>query len=254
VSSPLLAPDEPPPFEVVEGNTASPYLLLCDHASARLPRSLSGLGLPSHELERHIAWDIGAAGLARALASELEGWLILQGYSRLVIDCNRTLGHEQSIATRSEDTEIPGNLGLSPAEARERAASIFEPYHARIRQELDARVARRERTVLVFVHSFTPVFRGVSRPWHAGVLYHDDKRLALPLLAALRREPGLIVGDNEPYAASPHSDYGLVEYGERRSLPYVELEVRQDLLENASAQREWAERLSRLLREAVAEL
>jgi predicted N-formylglutamate amidohydrolase len=250
----LLAPDEPEPFEVVEGSLASPYVLLCDHASARIPRALAALGLPAHELERHIAWDIGAAGLARRLASKLDAWLILQGYSRLVIDCNRTLGHEQSIATRSEDTDIPANFGISPTEARERATAIFEPYHARIRAELDARAARRQRSVLVFVHSFTPVFRGVRRPWHAGVLYHEDKRLALPLLAALRREPELTVGDNEPYAASPHSDYALVEYGERRRLPHVELEVRQDLLSSGSDQEAWAERLARLLEESAGAL
>jgi predicted N-formylglutamate amidohydrolase len=254
VSSALLAPDEPPPFEVVDGGATSPYVLLCDHASARIPRALAKLGLPEHELERHIAWDIGAAGLARRLAWKLDGWLILQGYSRLVIDCNRTLGHEQSIATRSEETDIPGNRGISPADASERAARIFEPYHARIRAELDARAARRRRSVLVFVHSFTPVFRGVPRPWHAGVLYHEDKRLALPLLAALRREPELTVGDNQPYAASPQSDYGLVEYGERRNLPYVELEVRQDLLSNPDEQEAWANRLARLLEETVGAL
>jgi predicted N-formylglutamate amidohydrolase len=251
VNTPLLADDEPPPFEVVHGSSSSPFVLICDHASARIPRALGSLGLPEHELERHIAWDIGAAALARELAAALDGWLILQNYSRLVIDCNRTLGHPASIATHSEDSEIPGNLAVSPEQATERAARLFEPYHARIREELDRRATSRQRSVLVFVHSFTPVFRGVSRPWHAGVLYHEDTRLALPLLLALRREPGLIVGDNEPYAASPVGDYGLVEHGERRGLPYVELEVRQDLLGDAAAQQAWAERLARLLRETT---
>jgi predicted N-formylglutamate amidohydrolase len=254
VSLPLLASDEPAPFEAIEGQTASPFVLLCDHASARIPRALAALGLPPHELERHIAWDIGAAGLARELARALGATLILQGYSRLVIDCNRPLGHRDSIVVRSEDTEIPGNLALSAAEARERAERIFEPYHARIRAELDARAARRQPTVLAFVHSFTPVYRGVSRAWHAGVLYHQDTRLARPMLDALRREPGLVVGDNEPYAASPLSDYGLVEHGERRGLPHVELEVRQDLIGDVAGQRAWAERLARLLRETSAAL
>jgi predicted N-formylglutamate amidohydrolase len=252
VSPLLLASDEPAPFEAVEGQATSPFVLLCDHASPRIPRALESLGLPAHELTRHIAWDIGAAGLARELAHALGAILILQSYSRLVIDCNRPLGHGDSIAVRSEDTEIPGNHGVSPAEASARAERIFEPYHARIRAELDARAARRQPTVLVFVHSFTPVYRGVPRAWHAGVLYHRDTRLARPMLDALRREAGLIVGDNEPYAASPLTDYGLVEHGERRGLPHVELEVRQDLIGDAAGQRAWAERLTRLLRETSA--
>lgn len=249
--SPLLAPDEPPAFDVVEGRGSSPYVILCDHAARRVPRALAGLGLPESELERHIAWDIGAAALARCIAERLEGWLIVQNYSRLVIDCNRTLGHRDSIATRSEDTAIPGNQNLSAEQATQRAATLFEPYHARIREELDRRAAAGEDPVLVFVHSFTPVFRGVSRPWHAGVLYHHDTRLALPLLAALRAEPNLVIGENEPYAGSPLTDYGLVEHAERRGLRYVELEVRQDLLSDGAGARAWGDRLSRLLAEAA---
>jgi predicted N-formylglutamate amidohydrolase len=129
----LLAPDEPPPFEVVNASATSKYLLLCDHASRRIPRALGSLGLPESELERHIAWDIGAAALARALARKLDAWLALQAYSRLVIDCNRAPDHRDSIPKQSEDTIIPGNAAVSPAEARERAACLFQPYHARIR-------------------------------------------------------------------------------------------------------------------------
>lgn len=250
--SPLLAPDEPAPFEVVPGREGSPYVITCDHASRRVPRCLAGLGLPEHELERHIGWDIGAAGLARRLAERLEAWLIVQNYSRLVIDCNRSLSHKDSIAKQSEDTSIPGNREVSDDEAERRARAIFEPYHARIRAELDQRAARNEATILVFVHSFTPVFRGVRRAWHTGVLYHRDTRLALPLLAALRRDPELVVGDNEPYAGGPLTDYGLIEHAERRGLRYVELEVRQDLLSETDGQRAWADRLSRLLREIAA--
>jgi predicted N-formylglutamate amidohydrolase len=132
-------------------------------------------------------------------------------------------------------------------DAKQRAASIFEPYHARIVRELDERAAAATQTILIFLHSFTPTFRGVSRPWHAGVLYDRDRRLAVPLLEALRCEPGLVVGENEPYAASALTDYGIVEHGERRGLLHVELEVRQDLIEHARGQLDWAERLARLL-------
>jgi predicted N-formylglutamate amidohydrolase len=250
----LLDVDEPPAFEVVEGGGGSELVLLCDHASNRIPRSLGTLGLSKQELARHIAWDIGAAGLARALSHRLGAWLCLQGYSRLVIDCNRRLDRPESIPASSEDTRIPGNETLSPEAATLRAAEIFEPYHARIREELDRRRAERRRAVLVLVHSFTPVFRGTSRPWHAGVLHHADSRLALHVLRRLRAEPGLVVGDNEPYAVTAHSDYGIVEHAEKRELLHVELEVRQDLIETPGGQEAWAERLARVLVAAVAEV
>jgi predicted N-formylglutamate amidohydrolase len=245
----LLAEGEPDPFEVLEKGARSPFVVLCDHAGRRLPRTLGSLGLPDRELESHIAWDIGAGALARRLAAALDAWLILQNYSRLVIDCNRPLTSPDSIVQRSEDTVIPGNQGVSREQAELRARSIFEPYHGRIRGELDQRAAQGKASVLVFMHSFTPTFRGVARPWHAGVLYHKDVRLALWLLAALRRERELMIGDNQPYSASALTDYGIIEHGERRSLPHVEIEVRQDLLGDAHGQQIWAERLARLLKE-----
>jgi predicted N-formylglutamate amidohydrolase len=247
----LLAQDEPAPFEVVEGRADSPYIILCDHAESRLPRALGSLGLSDRDLERHIAWDIGAGALARRLAAALNGWLILQNYSRLVIDCNRPLTSPESIVERTEDSAIPGNQGVSREQAKLRARSIFEPYHARVRRELDARAAQGKPSTLIFVHTFTPTFRGVARPWHVGVLYHRDTRLARPLLAALRREPSLRIGDNQPYSASALTDYGMIEHGERRGLPHVELEVRQDLLDDAQGQQSWAERLARLLKESA---
>lgn len=226
----------------------SPYLVICDHAGCAVPRSLSSLGLEQRELERHIGWDIGAAGLARRLGQELGAWVILQTYSRLVVDCNRPLNSADSIVSRSEDTTIPGNRVVSIAQAEQRAHAIFEPYHARIRRELTERAERGQTPILVFLHSFTPVFRGTKRPWHAAVLYDQDRRLASPLLSALRAEPELVVGDNEPYAAGPATDYGLVEHGQQRGLPHVELEVRQDLLADELGQDAWAKRLARLLR------
>jgi predicted N-formylglutamate amidohydrolase len=243
----LLAEDEPPAFEVVEGDPRSRFVIVCDHAGRRLPRALGTLGLEPEDLERHIAWDIGVAGLGRELARALGAWLILQPYSRLVIDCNRPLTSPESIAKQSDDTLVPGNHAVSSEEAALRAPEIFEPYHARIRGELDRRDALGTPSVLIFLHSFTPIFRGVARPWQAGVLYHEDVRLAHALLAALRSEGDLNVGDNQPYAAGAATDYGLVEHGERRGLPHVELEVRQDLLAEARGQRSWAERLARLL-------
>ncbi len=246
----LLGEYDPAPFRVLQGEPESPYIVICDHAGRSVPRALGSLGLSETDLERHIAWDIGAAALARRLGAELGAWVILQEYSRLVIDCNRPLTSDSSIVQQSEDTVVPGNLAISAAQAEARAHCIFGPYHARISRELSERAARGQPSILIFLHSFTPVFRGVARPWHAAVLHNKDTRLASPLLRGLRSEPQLIIGDNEPYAASEHSDYGLVEHGERRGLLHVELEIRQDLLGDVEGQETWATRLARLLRDA----
>jgi predicted N-formylglutamate amidohydrolase len=247
----LLAPDEPPPFEVVEATPASRYVIVCDHAGRRIPRALDSLGLPESELGRHIAWDLGVAALGRKLAHALDASLILQRYSRLVVDCNRPPTRPDSMPKTSEDTVIPGNANVSPEAARERVGAIFEPYHARIRAELDARRQEGRPTTLILLHSFTPVYRGVARAWHTGVLYLHDSRLALRVLTELSRESGLVVGDNEPYAASELTDYGIVEHALARGLPHVELEVRQDLLADESGVDVWSERISRVLRAAA---
>ena len=249
---PLLAPDEPPAFEVIEEKLRSPFLITCDHAGKRLPRALGTLGLPESELSRHIAWDLGAAALARFLARELGAFAIMQTYSRLVIDCNRPLDVPSSIPQLSENTVIPGNQGLSQALAEERARAIFHPYHARIVSEFERRASAAQPSVLIAVHSFTPTFMGVSRPWHVGMLYNRDARLGRRLIELLSRDPELVVGDNEPYSVSDLSDYGVVVYGERRGIPHVEIEVRQDLLMDETGQQTWANRFARLLPEACA--
>jgi predicted N-formylglutamate amidohydrolase len=241
---PLLEPDEPSPVEVVGEDAPGPFLLVCDHAGRSLPRALGSLGLSDEELRTHIAWDIGAAGVARRLAHELQSPLFLQRYSRLVIDCNRPLSAPDSIPSKSGGIAIPGNQQVSRLDAAERARTIFQPYHERI----EALLEQRESYVLVSVHSFTPELYGVKRPFHAGVLYERDTRLATPLLELLRQEPDLVIGDNEPYKASRATDYALIEYGEDRGAPYVELEVRQDLIADDAGQELWAERLARLLR------
>jgi len=248
----LLAPDEPSAFEVIADVARSPFLITCDHAGKRLPRALGTLGLPESELDRHIAWDLGAAQVARALARELGAFAILQRYSRLVIDCNRPLDAPSSIPLISENTVIPGNQGLSPALAAERARAIFHPYHAFILSEFERRANAEQPSVLIAMHSFTPTFMGVSRPWHTGMLYNRDVRVGRKLIELLRRDPELVVGDNEPYAVSDLSDYGVVVYGERRGIPHVEIEIRQDLLLDEAGQQAWARRFARLLPEACA--
>jgi predicted N-formylglutamate amidohydrolase len=246
----LLTADDPPPFRVERASGSSPFVLVCDHAGRALPARLGDLGVSAADLARHIGWDIGIAEVGRNLAARLDAFLVTQTYSRLVIDANRPLGSPQSIVTVSENTPIPGNEGISAEAAAQRANEIFHPYHERIREELDARAAQGRATVLVTLHSFTPVFLTRSRSWHAGVLYNRDARLAHVLLDLLRAEPELVVGDNEPYAASEATDYALVEHGERRGLLNVEIEIRQDLIEHERGQGEWADRLARLLERA----
>ena len=248
----LLAPDEPAAFEVLEDERSSPFLITCDHAGRRIPRALGNLGLPESELSRHIAWDLGAAQVTRALARELGAFAILQTYSRLVIDCNRHLDVPSSIPQISESTIILGNQGLPTAAAEQRAQAIFQPYHQRILSEFERRERALQPTVFVAMHSFTPSFAGVSRPWHVGILYNRDVRLGRALIELLRQDPELVVGDNEPYAVSDLSDYGVVVYGERRGIVHVELEIRQDLLADEAGQRAWARRFAQLLPRACA--
>jgi predicted N-formylglutamate amidohydrolase len=247
IHAPLLAHDEPRSFQVENASGRSTYFLICDHAGTRIPRQLGSLGLPAEELQRHIGWDIGAAAVALKLADALDATLILQPYSRLVVDCNRPLHSPESIVSISDGTSIPGNHEISPTDASLRQLEIFTPYHARIRDELDARQCRKQPTVLIAMHSFTPIYRGHQRPWHVGVLYNRDARLAHALGAALRAETGLIVGDNEPYTVSDDTDYSIPEHGERRGLPHVEIEIRQDLIADEDGQNAWGLRLARLL-------
>jgi predicted N-formylglutamate amidohydrolase len=243
----LLEADEPATVSVHNAEGKSPFLLVADHAGNLIPRALGRLGVAESELQRHIAWDIGIAGLGRLLADALDATLIQQNYSRLVIDCNRPLDAVSSIPEISEDTSIPANAGLDETIKAARAREIFRPYHDRIEAELDRRQAADCATALIPLHSFTPVFKGAKRPWHAGVLYNRDARLAQRLLALLNAEPGLLVGENAPYAVGDASDYTVPVHAERRGLPHVLIEIRQDLIADAAGQCEWARRLARLL-------
>ena len=245
--SKLLGAGDPAPFQVHRPQGASPFILIADHAGQSIPARLGDLGVAQAELDRHIGWDIGIAGVTERLSEMLDAFAILQTYSRLVIDCNRPLEAAGSIVTSSDGTPVPGNQAVDDNEKVARALEIFAPYHARITRELDQRSAGPQAPVLIAMHSFTPTFGGTARPWHAGVLYHRDTRLAHALLSALRAEPGLVVGDNEPYAISDGSDYAIPVHGEQRGLLHVELEIRQDLIADAQGQHEWAERLARIL-------
>ena len=250
----LLQDGDPPPVRVLRENGRSDLFLTADHAGRVIPRRLGRLGLPADELIRHIGWDIGIASVTEHLSTALDATAVLQTYSRLVIDCNRDPTVASSIPEVSEITLVPGNRDLTAVERAARQAEIFAPYHARIGGLLDARQAAARRTIYIAMHSFTPVFKGEARAMQVGVLYNRDARLANIMLDLLRAEGDLVVGDNAPYAVSDITDYGVPVHAERRGLPHVEIEIRQDLIANEVGQAAWAERLTRLLRAAEARL
>ena len=241
----LEAGDVPPVLEQSVGGS-SPFLLTCDHYGRLIPSMLGELGLPEEERRRHIGWDIGIAGVAEQMSAALDAHLVAQRYSRLVIDCNRPPQAPSSIPLISEATTIPGNDGMTREAADARRRLIFEPYHRRIADIIDARLRQAMPTVLIALHSFTPVYAGIARPWHIGTLYQRDTRLPPLLLKLLRAEADLVVGDNEPYAVSDETDYTIPVHGEARGLMNSGIEIRQDLIGDASGQQQWAERLARI--------
>ena len=243
----LLGEEDVPPIH--EHNVAgrSPFLLTCDHYGRRIPRRLGDLGLPDGELTRHIAWDIGIAGVTSALAKLLDATAIFQTYSRLVIDCNRHPDVASAYPLISEATPIPGNQSLTETEKQARRAAIFDPYHAAIEQLKTGKI-------YVAMHSFTPVYLGVSRPMQVAVLYNRNSTLSKILARLLREEGDLIVAENEPYHVSDETDYGVPVHAERAGLDYLEIEIRQDLIADEHGQAAWAQRLARLLPLAVKSL
>jgi predicted N-formylglutamate amidohydrolase len=245
----LLGTEDVPPVREENAAGRSPFLLTCDHYGRLIPRLLGDLGVPADELTRHIAWDIGIAGVAEALSDHLDAHLIAQRYSRLVIDCNRPPAAPSSIPLISEATTIPGNEGLERHDAEARRRGIFDPYHRRIEEVIEQRQREGLPTVLVSLHSFTPVYAGVARPWHIGTLYHRDTRLPPLLLELLRAENDLVVGDNEPYAVSDETDYTIPVHGEARGLMNSGIEIRQDLIADQAGQQQWADRLARIFGE-----
>jgi predicted N-formylglutamate amidohydrolase len=250
----MLEADEPDPVMVVRERGASVIMIACDHAGRRLPRRLGTLGLTEPDLSRHIAWDIGAWGVSLKLAAALDACTIGQTYSRLAIDCNRQPSVPSSIPEISESTPIPGNLGLTDADREARRVAIHQPYHETLAETLAERRAAGRPTMLLAMHSFTPVYKGVARPWHAGVLFNRDDRIGRVMLELLSAEPGLVVGENEPYAVSDATDYTIPVHAEPHGTPYLELEVRQDLIADEAGEAHWAALLTRLLPIACARL
>ena len=243
----LLGPDEPAPYEAFNPDGAAPLLLVCDHATRLLARGLGTLGLSDAELARHIAWDIGIAEVTRGLARRLDAPAVLSRFSRLAIDPNRALDDPTLIPQISDGVVIPGNQDLSPGDIRARIESFHRPYHEAIKHGLDALVARGPAPAVVSMHSFTPVLKGVERPWHVGILWDADPRLPRPLMARLRAQ-GVSVGDNQPYTARDGHGYTLFEHAAPRGLAHVLIEIRQDLIDTHHGAAAWTDRLGDSLR------
>ena len=237
-----LAPSET--VRVTNPGGSSPFVFTCDHASNFLPAEFGTLGLPAEDLSRHIAWDPGALPVASRMAAALDATLVETRVSRLVIDCNRPLDAPDLVPAVSETTAIPGNSGLSDKQRAARIDLAWRPFHDTIAQIVERRLARGQETRLVSVHSFTPVYKGKSRPWHIGIIHDDDRRLAKPLVAALKRLAGVTVGVNEPYSPADRVYFTLERHARSRGLACAMIEIRNDEIAGETGQRKWADLLT----------
>jgi predicted N-formylglutamate amidohydrolase len=246
-SAGLLAPDEPAPFDLMAVAPRRPALLVCDHAAARIPSALGTLGLPPAKLADHIALDIGAAALTEQLVTRLQIPAVRAAYSRLVVDCNRRLDDPSAFPVSSDGVRVPGNAGIEHSERERRAETLYWPYHHAVRDQLAGLEAHAPAPALIAIHSFTPSMDGRSRPWQVGILWDLDPRLPVPLMARLQQVPGLAVGDNEPYSGKHPADFTVDHHAEAEGLPYVSIEVRQDLITTDEGVAHWADVLAEAL-------
>ena len=245
---------DPPSFESVNEAGDAAVLLVCDHASNALPASYETLGLDPEFLDRHIAFDIGAADITRRMSRALDAPAVLSGYSRLLIDCNRQPGHVTSIPEISDNIEVPLNRDLSVEEVQYRQATYFQPFHSAVERSLERFAARGVVPAYVAMHSFTPIMNGYERPWHVGILWNEDPRLANPLIGVLSEWPDIVVGENEPYSGRDPEGYSIHTHGGDRGIPNVLIEVRQDLVDTHHGAELWAARIGQAVSRVVSEL
>ena len=248
--TPVPSPDDTP-VERIAGDRARGLLILGDHASNGVPAAYRSLGLPPSAFSRHIAYDIGVRALTYALADALGAPAVLSTFSRLLIDPNRGEDDPTLIMRLSDGAVVPANARYDDNERRHRLETYHRPYHAAISAEIDAFQAHGLVPVILSIHSYTPTWKGVPRPWHAGVLWDKDPRLAVPLLEGLATAPDLIIGDNEPYDGALRNDT-MYRHGTQLGLAHALLEVRQDLIANEDGVRVWAERLTPLIGRVMA--
>ncbi len=244
--APSIAGREEDSYCVLPGRADRGLIVLCDHAGNALPAEYGTLGLPAAQLERHIAYDIGVTPIVRALAAKLDAPAIMTRYSRLLIDPNRGRDDPTLVMRLSDGAVVPGNRKLDAAERDKRLHLYYDPYHRTIDAIIDQCLATSVAPVLLSIHSFTESWKNFTRPWHVGVLWDRDARLAHPLLEAFYAEGDLIVGDNEPYAGQLEGDC-LWQHGAQRGLANAIVEVRQDLIRDAGGQAAWSDRLCRIV-------
>lgn len=245
---------EPPAFHSLEGSPDADVMVICDHASRTVASDYEGLGLREPELSQHIAWDIGAGAVSRKLAALLAAPAVLCGTSRLVIDCNRMLDDPSSVPPVSDGIRVPGNQNLDNGRRAERQRRHFWPYHGEIVRRIGEMTTRQgAQPMLVSVHSFTPSMNGAERPWHVGLLWDHYEALSRRVIGELRRDPALLVGENEPYTGWEPRGYALHAYGEGLGLPICVFEIRQDLIESENGSTAWAARLAEALKPVVRE-
>ena len=253
--APLLGEDEPSPYRIENGTGRSRIVFTCDHASHAVPRCLGNLGIDATDLQRHIGWDIGAAEVTLRLARRFDAPAVLSGYSRLVIDCNRAPDSATSILELSDGTRIPGNIGLTPGEVSRRTSDLFVPYHGAIASELDRIRGTGATPVFLAVHSFTARMNGgPARPWHFGVLWDEDPRVAIPLIESLRKNDGVLVGDNQPYSGRDHFDFSQYFHASSKGIPSALVEIRENLIRDEEGIVTYADMLGDALESALAGL
>jgi predicted N-formylglutamate amidohydrolase len=238
---PLIGPEDPPPYSIYNAQGSAPILLVCDHASRQFPAAMHQLGLADWVLDQHVACDIGAGMVTRHLADRLNAPAVLAGYSRLIVDLNRQLHHESAFARISDGIAIPGNQDIGEQERVQRIQSFFNPYHDAITGQLNLFEKRSIVPAFLSIHSCTPVFNNVVRHCQIGVMWDQDPRIPVPLIAKLNEVPDLEVGDNEPYSGRHPDDYTIDFHAERTGLPSVGIEVRQDLVSTPQGVARWAD-------------
>lgn len=229
-----------PAFRIVNADSAAALVFICDHASNRVPEEFGDLGVAAGEMGRHIAWDIGAAAITEILARRFDAPALFSTVSRLVIDCNRNWGDAGLMPEISDGIAIPANRNLTEAERRRRWDAYHQRYHAAIDTVIARKLAAGQRPVIAAIHSMTPALKGALRPWQIAMCTHDDRSLSDLVLAALRRNAGIVVGDNEPYNLDPLEDYSVPHHAMRRGLPHLQVEFRQDEVDSPAGQARWA--------------
>jgi len=239
------------PYRRVNEDGPAPIIIICDHASNRVPAAYGSLGLPQAAFERHIAWDIGAAAISEILARRLGAPAILSEVSRLLIDCNRNFEDPGLAPAISDGTEVPANRDLPRAERERRWRAYHQPYHQTVADTIERKLAAGQQPIVLSIHSMTPALKGVARPWQIAICWAEDRRLSSPMLAALRARPGIVVGDNEPYLLDPREDYSVPIHAMRRGLKHLQVEFRQDEVAAPAGQQRWAGLFSDCLEEVL---